>query len=218
MASVGIVGCLLTFLVLGRDALGTGAFGRFMVTLGVLTLGFGIAALIAETTWALLVPMLAGLVIIWAAALLHDAGYIAPAHAVRHAGRCQPGAAGHPSRRGLEVNQASRPRPGRVSSSTRRSTGGTLEAGSDERADGGQLDHPDRARSGRRRRRSRSGRCSSGAAGVSARRRHRSGTGTRVIAFAGFTASWAAGSAFDDCLDRAQVLLPAAPYQKTQER
>jgi hypothetical protein len=56
-----------------------------MVTLGVLTLGFGIAALIAETTWALLVPMVAGLVIIWALALLHDTGYIAPAHAVRHA-------------------------------------------------------------------------------------------------------------------------------------
>lgn len=52
-----------------------------------------------------------------------------------------------------------------------------------------------------------------------ARRRRRSGTGTRVIAFAGFTAaSWAAGSAFDNCLDRAQVLLPAAPYQKAQER
>jgi hypothetical protein len=56
MAGVGIAGCLLTFAVLGRDALGTGAFERVMVTLGVLTLGFGIAALIAETTWALLVP------------------------------------------------------------------------------------------------------------------------------------------------------------------
>ena len=85
MAGVGIAGCLLTFAVLGRGALGTGAFEWFMVTLGVLTLGFGMAALIAETTWALLVPMMAGLVIIWAAALLHDAGYIAPAHAVRHA-------------------------------------------------------------------------------------------------------------------------------------
>jgi hypothetical protein len=29
--------------------------------------------------------MVAGLVIIWAAGLLHDAGYITPAHAVRHA-------------------------------------------------------------------------------------------------------------------------------------
>jgi hypothetical protein len=85
MAGVGIAGCLLEVAVLGRGALGTGAFEWFMVTLGILTLGFGIAALVAETTWALLVPMVAGLVIIRAAALLHDAGYIAPAHAVSHA-------------------------------------------------------------------------------------------------------------------------------------
>ena len=85
MAGVGIAGCLLTFAAFGRDALGTGAFERLMVTLGVLTLGFGIAALIAETIWPLLIPMVADLVIIWAAALLHDTGYIAPAHAVRHA-------------------------------------------------------------------------------------------------------------------------------------
>ena len=85
MAGVGIAGCLLTFAAFGRGRLGTGAFEWFMVTLGVLTLGFGIAALVAETSWALLVPMVAGLVIIWAAGLLHDAGYIAPAHAVRHA-------------------------------------------------------------------------------------------------------------------------------------
>ena len=43
------------------------------------------AALTAETGWALLVPMVAGLVIIWAADLLHDAAYIPPAHAVRRA-------------------------------------------------------------------------------------------------------------------------------------
>jgi hypothetical protein len=85
MAGIGIAGCLLTFAAFGRERLGTGAFEWFMVTLGVLTLGFGIAALVAETAWALLVPMVAGLVIIWAAGLLHDAGYIAPAHAVRHA-------------------------------------------------------------------------------------------------------------------------------------
>ena len=83
MAGVGIAGCLLTFAAFGRERLGTGAFEWFMMTLGVLTLG--IAALIAETTWALLVPMVAGLVIMWAAGLLHDAGYIAPAPAVRHA-------------------------------------------------------------------------------------------------------------------------------------
>ena len=85
MAGVGIAGCLLMFAAFGRERLGTGTFEWFMVTLGVLTLGFGIAALVAETSWALLVPMVVGLVIIWAAGLLHDAGYIAPARAVRHA-------------------------------------------------------------------------------------------------------------------------------------
>jgi hypothetical protein len=85
MAGVGIAGCLLTFAMLAANGSARVAFERVMVTLGVLTLGFGIAALIAETTWALLVPMVAGLVIIWALALLHDTGYIAPAHAVRHA-------------------------------------------------------------------------------------------------------------------------------------
>jgi hypothetical protein len=85
MAGVGIVGCLLAFAAFGRGALGTGWFERVMVTLGALTLAAGIAALIAETSWALLVPMVAGLVIIWVIALLHDAGYIAPAHAARHA-------------------------------------------------------------------------------------------------------------------------------------
>jgi hypothetical protein len=85
MAGIGIAGCLLMFLVLGQGALGTGTFRWFMVTLGVLTLGFGIAALIAETSWVLLVPMVAGLVIIWAAALLHDAGHVAPTQAVGHA-------------------------------------------------------------------------------------------------------------------------------------
>lgn len=55
-----------------------------MVTLGVITIGFGVAALIAETVWALLVPTVAGLVLMWALALVHDAGYVAPAH-VGHA-------------------------------------------------------------------------------------------------------------------------------------
>ena len=49
------------------------------MTLGVLTLGFAIAALIAETVWALLVPAIAGLVLMWALAILHD-GYIAADH------------------------------------------------------------------------------------------------------------------------------------------
>jgi sensor histidine kinase regulating citrate/malate metabolism len=80
MAGVVIVGTVLTFAAFGRRALGTGTFETLLITLGVLTLGFAIAALIAETVWALLVPAMAGLVIIWALALMHDAGYVAPAH------------------------------------------------------------------------------------------------------------------------------------------
>ncbi len=85
MAGVGIVGCLLAFVAFGRKGFGTGGFEWVMVTLGVLTLGFGIAALIVETSWALLVPMVAGLVIMWALALMHDAGYVAAGHATAHA-------------------------------------------------------------------------------------------------------------------------------------
>jgi sensor histidine kinase regulating citrate/malate metabolism len=85
MAGVVIVGALLTFAALGRRAFGTGTYEWVMVTLGVLTLGFAIAALIAETVWALLVPAAAGLVLTWALAVLHDAGYVAPAHGSVHA-------------------------------------------------------------------------------------------------------------------------------------
>jgi hypothetical protein len=83
MAGVLIVGGLLAFAVFGRRAFGTGAFEWIMVALGVLIIGFAIAALIAETMWALLVPAMASLV--RALALMHDAGYIAPEHATRHA-------------------------------------------------------------------------------------------------------------------------------------
>jgi hypothetical protein len=80
MSGVVIVGTVLAFVVFGRKALGNGTFETIMITLGVLTLGFAVAALIAETVWALLVPAMAGLVIMWALALMHDAGYVAPAH------------------------------------------------------------------------------------------------------------------------------------------
>jgi hypothetical protein len=49
-----------------------------MAMLGLLTLGCGIAALITGTSWALLVPLVAGVVIMGVLALLHDAGYLAP--------------------------------------------------------------------------------------------------------------------------------------------
>jgi hypothetical protein len=85
MAGVVIVGALLAFAAFGRRAFGTGTYEWVMIALGVLTLGFAIAALIAETVWALLVPALAGLVLMWALALLHDAGYLAPAPGARPA-------------------------------------------------------------------------------------------------------------------------------------
>jgi hypothetical protein len=85
MAGVGIVGAVLAIAVFGRRAFGAGGFETIMVSLAVLTLGFGIVALVAETTWALLVPMVAGLVLMWALALVHDAGYLAPGHATGHA-------------------------------------------------------------------------------------------------------------------------------------
>jgi hypothetical protein len=85
MSGFIIVGALLAFAAFGRKALGTGTYEWVMITLGVLTLGSAIAALIAETMWALLVPAVAGLVLMWALALTHDAGYLAPAHGAGHA-------------------------------------------------------------------------------------------------------------------------------------
>jgi len=85
MAGVVIVGTVLAFAVFGRRAFGTGAFETVMVTLDLLTLGFAIAALIAETVWALLVPAMVGLVLMWALAILHDAGCVAREHAAGHA-------------------------------------------------------------------------------------------------------------------------------------
>ena len=86
MAAVGIAGAALAYAVFGgRQGFGTGPFEWIMFALWVLTVGFGLAALIVQTSWALLVPMVAGLVIIWVLALLHDAGYVAPGHAPRPA-------------------------------------------------------------------------------------------------------------------------------------
>lgn len=81
MAGVGIVGWFLAFAVFGRKAFGTGIFGAVMVTLAVVTFGFALAALVAETIWALLVPMVTGIVVMWVLAVMHDAGYLTAGHA-----------------------------------------------------------------------------------------------------------------------------------------
>jgi hypothetical protein len=84
MAGVGLAGGLLALVAFGRRAFGTGRFEQIMVCLAVITAGFAIAALVAETSWVLLVPMVAGIVIVWALALAHDAGYLAPQRLHQH--------------------------------------------------------------------------------------------------------------------------------------
>ena len=83
MAGVGIAGALLAVWAFGREAFTTGRFGETMTTLAVVAVGFGVAALIAENTWWLLVPMVAGLVAVWLLGVLHDAGSFA-GRAIRH--------------------------------------------------------------------------------------------------------------------------------------
>lgn len=84
MAAIGIVGGLIAFAAFGRRAFGTGTFEVVMIALSVATLGVGIAALVAETSWVLLVPMVSGIVVMWGLALLHDAGYLAAEEPLRH--------------------------------------------------------------------------------------------------------------------------------------
>ena len=77
MAAIGIVGCLVAFGAFGRRAFGTGTFEAIMALALLLTLGCGIAALLAAA-WVMLVPMAAGLVFMCVLALLQDAGRLAP--------------------------------------------------------------------------------------------------------------------------------------------
>ncbi|SRR6266496_970570 len=77
MAGVGIVGGVLAIFAFGRKAFGEGMFAQFMVGAAIVGIGFGVAALIAENTWGLLVPMVAGIVVLWALGVLHDGGYLA---------------------------------------------------------------------------------------------------------------------------------------------
>jgi hypothetical protein len=67
-----------------RAAFGSGMFEQVMIALAVLTIGLAVAALIAENVWALLVPAVAGVVIVWALALAHDAGYLPARRLARH--------------------------------------------------------------------------------------------------------------------------------------
>jgi hypothetical protein len=76
MAGVGIVGAVLAIAVFGRRAFGSGAFAWLTLGSALVGVGFGVAALVAENTWWLLVPMIAGTVVAWALLLAHDAGFV----------------------------------------------------------------------------------------------------------------------------------------------
>lgn len=66
MASVGLAGTVLALAAFGRRASGSGMFERVLAVLAAITVGVAVAALIVENVWALLVPMVAGVAIVWA--------------------------------------------------------------------------------------------------------------------------------------------------------
>jgi hypothetical protein len=84
MAGVGIVGVVLLAISFGPAVFRTHRTGAILAVVGLVALGFGVAALIAETSWALLVPLVAGIVILWALGLTEDAVGITGPTAVRH--------------------------------------------------------------------------------------------------------------------------------------
>lgn len=84
MAGVGLVGAVLALMAFGWQAFGSGMFERIMIGLAAITIGLAVAALIAENVWALLVPMVASVVVVWALALAHDAGYLPTRRLARH--------------------------------------------------------------------------------------------------------------------------------------
>lgn len=84
MAGVGIVGAVAALAVFGRRAFGTGIFAWLTLVSALVGIGFGVAALVAENTWWLLVPMVAGTVVAWALLLAHDTGFVG--HRLAHRG------------------------------------------------------------------------------------------------------------------------------------
>lgn len=75
MAGVGIVGLLLGFMAWGLGIRST--FGKWMLVLGVTTLGLGIAAALVGTEGSelLLATFVGGIVLVWAVETMHDAGW-----------------------------------------------------------------------------------------------------------------------------------------------
>ena len=77
MAGLGLLGVLLVGVAFGLEAFRRPGTGPVMTALAAIAMGFGIAALIAETSWGLLVPMVLGLVALWAVGVAGDAVAVA---------------------------------------------------------------------------------------------------------------------------------------------
>ena len=84
MAGVGIIGVILLAISFGPAAFRAHRAGAVLTVVGLVALGFGVAALIVETSWALLVPMVAGIVALWALGLSEDAVGVTKPSALRH--------------------------------------------------------------------------------------------------------------------------------------
>lgn len=84
MAGVGIVGVVLLAVTFGPAAFRAHRTGAILTVVGLVALGFGVAALIAETSWTLLVPMVAGVVALWVLGLSEDVVGVTRPTALRH--------------------------------------------------------------------------------------------------------------------------------------
>ena len=77
MAGVGLLGVLVVGAAFGIEAFQQPGSGPVLTALAAVTSVFGLAALIAETSWALLVPMIIGLVALWLVGVAGDAVAVA---------------------------------------------------------------------------------------------------------------------------------------------
>ena len=84
MSGVGIVGIILLAAALGRVTFLDQRIGLAAIGLTVLALGFGVAALVAETNWVLLVPMTAGVALLWLVGVGRDTAALRRPPVARH--------------------------------------------------------------------------------------------------------------------------------------
>lgn len=76
MAATGFVGALLAFAAVGRSAFSGRRLGETAAILAVLTTAAGVTAFVLEGSWVVVAPFIAGIVVLWAIAMLHDGGYL----------------------------------------------------------------------------------------------------------------------------------------------